>query len=361
VIVRGVRSNPLRSKGIRKEETGVATTNKVVRIAVDAMGGDHAPGEIVSGAVEAASSGGLQILLVGDAERVNAELVRHDADALPITIVPAEGVIEEGEQPARALRLKPRASVVISTGLVQKGLADAAVSLGSTGAAMAAAAVMLGTFEGIDRPAIGGPIMGVAPRTMVIDVGSNVDCRPSLLLSMGVIGDVFARTTWGIENPRVALLSVGGEVGKGNRQVREATELFEKSGLNFIGNVEANNIPEGKAEVVVADGFVGNVVMKLTEGLGAVLADRVRHRLKGKLAESEIEDLARDLFEVNNVAETFGGGPLLGVRGVIVLGHGRARADSVRRAIETAAQTVEAGFIPRLSDELDKARKQVGE
>jgi glycerol-3-phosphate acyltransferase PlsX len=220
---------------------------------------------------------------------------------------------------------------------------------------------MLGTFEGIDRPAIGGPIMGVAPRTMVVDVGSNVDCRPSLLLSFGVIGDVFARTTWGIENPRVALLSVGGEVGKGNRQVREATELFEKSGLNFIGNVEANNIPEGMAEVVVADGFVGNVVMKLTEGLGAVLADRVRDRLKGKLAASEVEDLARYLFEVNNVAETYGGGPLLGVRGVSVVGHGRARADSVRRAIDTARQTVEAGFISRLSDELDRVREQVGE
>jgi glycerol-3-phosphate acyltransferase PlsX len=275
--------------------------------------------------------------------------------------VPAEGVIEEGEQPARALRLKPRASVVVSTGLVQKGLADAAVSMGSTGAAMAAAAVMLGMFEGIDRPALGGPIIGVAPRTMVIDVGTNVDCRPSLLLSFGVIGDVFARTTWGIEDPRVALLSVGGEAGKGNRQVREATELFEKSGLNFIGNVEANNIPEGLAEVVVTDGFVGNVVMKLTEGLGAVLADRVRDRLKGKLPASEVEDLAQDIFEVNNAAETFGGGPLLGVRGISVLGHGRARAESVRRAIDTARQTVEAGFISRLSDELDRVRKRVGE
>ena len=337
----------------------MTTKAKVVRVAVDAMGGDHAPGEVVAGAVEAAREDGVEIALVGDPEMVRGELAGHDVAGLRITVIPAEGVIGEGEHPALALRQKPRASVLVSIGLVKQGLADATVTMGSTGAAMAAAAVVLGMLEGIDRPALGGPVIGVAPRTAIIDLGASVDCRPSQLLNFGVIGDVFARSFWGIENPRVALLSVGEEAGKGNRQVRETTELFERSGLNFIGNVEANDLPEGKTEVAVADGFVGNVVMKLTEGLGAAIAERLRVRLKGKLPGSEVRDLAREIYETSNVVETYGGGPLLGVRGVSVVGHGRGRAGAVRRAIGTARQTVESGFVSRLSDELAAIRERV--
>ena len=337
----------------------MTTKGKVVRVAVDAMGGDHAPGEVVAGAVEAAREDGVEIALVGDPEMVRGELAGHDVAGLRITVIPAEGVIGEGEHPALALRQKPRASVLVSIGLVKQGLADATVTMGSTGAAMAAAAVVLGMLEGIDRPALGGPVIGVAPRTAIIDLGASVDCRPSQLLNFGVIGDVFARSFWGIENPRVALLSVGEEAGKGNRQVRETTELFERSGLNFIGNVEANDLPEGKTEVAVADGFVGNVVMKLTEGLGAAIAERLRVRLKGKLPGSEVRDLAREIYETSNVVETYGGGPLLGVRGVSVVGHGRGRAGAVRRAIGTARQTVESGFVSRLSDELAAIRERV--
>ena len=338
----------------------MTSDDRVVTVAVDAMGGDHAPGELVAGAVSAARDGGVQIALVGDDEVVRGELSRHDAGRLPISVVPAEGVIEEGEQPALALRQKPRSSILVSTGLVKKGLADATVTMGSTGAAMAAAALLLGMFEGIDRPALGGPVLGVAPQTTIIDLGTNVDCRPSQLLSFGVIGGVFASSFWGIENPRVALLSVGGEAGKGNRQVREATELFEKSGLNFIGNVEANDLPMGRADVAVADGFVGNIVMKLTEGLGAALSERLRERLQGKLPESEIEDMAADLYAVNNAVETHGGGPLLGVKGVSVVGHGRGRAESVRRAIDTARHSVESGLVERLEVELAEVQARVG-
>ena len=153
--------------------------------------------------------------MVGDESAVGLELAKHDVAGLPIKIVPSEGVIEEGEPPARALRHKPRASVLVSTGLVKKGVADACVSMGSTGAVMAAAAVILGVFEGLDRPALGGPVVGVAPRTVLLDVGTNVDCRPAMLLSFGVIGAVFARSYWGVADPKVGLLSVGAEVGKG--------------------------------------------------------------------------------------------------------------------------------------------------
>ena len=325
------------------------------------MGGDNAPEEVVAGAVNVARQGDAQILLVGDADKVEAELSKHDTSGLPIGTIPSEGVIAEGEPPALALRQKPRASVLVATGLVKKGHADAAVSMGSTGAAMAAAAVVLGLIEGIDRPALGGPVIGLAPRTVIIDLGTNVDCRPSQLLSFAVIGDVFARHLWGVEKPRVGILSVGAEAGKGNRQVRETSELFEKSGLNFIGNVEADELPQSKAEVVVCDGFVGNVVMKLVEGLGQALSDHLRTKFRDTLPESQLDRLVEEVYEVNNVAETHGGGPLFGVNGVSVVGHGRARAEAVQRAVGTAKMVVESGFMDRLNEELAQVRAKVGE
>ena len=232
-----------------------------IRIAVDAMGGDHAPGEIVKGAVEFAKSGNAHILLVGDTEQVSTELAKHDTEGAPIAVIPSDGVIKEGDAPALALRQNPRASILVSTGLVKKGQADASVTMGSTGGAMAAAAVILGLAKGIERPALGGPVIGMAPRTVIVDLGTNVDCRPQQLVSFAVIGDVFAKHFWNIKKPRVALLSVGAESGKGNRQIRETSELLGKSGLNFVGNVEAHDLLPNSVEVAVCDGFVGNIVM----------------------------------------------------------------------------------------------------
>ena len=332
----------------------MATENRLTRIAVDAMGGDHAPAEIVAGAVQAAKNGGVQVMLVGDPERVEAELADHNTGALPIGTVPSEGVIAEGESPVMSLRQKPRASVLVSTGMVKKGQADGCVTMGSTGAAMAAAAFLLGMIEGIERPSLGGPVIGLAPRTVVIDLGTNVDCRPAQLLSFAVMGDVFARQFWGVERPRVALLSVGAEAGKGNRQTRETSELLSSSGLNFVGNVEANDLAGGSVDVAVCDGFVGNIVMKLTEGLGQGMSDHLRSLLQGRLPEPEVDELVRDVYELNNVVETLGGGPLLGVNGVSVVGHGRARADAVERAIGTAKLAVESGFIAKLNEELPR-------
>ena len=339
----------------------MAKENRPVRVAVDAMGGDHAPAELVAGAVEAARHDGVQIMLVGDPERVEAELSGLDAKDLPISTIPSEGVILEGEPPVLALRQKPRASVVVATGLLKEGRADACVTMGSTGAAMAAAAVILGVIKGIERPALGGPVVGLAPNTIILDVGTNVDCRPSQLLSFAVIGDVFARLLWGIEKPRVAILSVGAEAGKGNRQVKEATELLEKSGLNFIGNIEAGDIPHGRAEVVVCDGFVGNIVMKLTEGIGLALVEHLRTSLRESLSAESLDRVAKEVFEISNTAETRGGGPLFGVNGVSIVGHGAARSEAVRKAIGTAKMVVESGFITRLNEELAVVRSGVGE
>lgn len=334
--------------------------NNMVRIAVDAMGGDHAPAEVVAGAIEAAREGDVQIGLVGDPQILQAELAKHEISGLPIMPVPSDGVIGEREQPALALRQKPKASIVVATGLVKKGLADGAVTMGSTGAAMATAAVVLGTMEGIQRPALGGPVIGFAPRTAVLDLGTNVDCRPSQLLSFAVIGEMWARVYWNVESPRVGLLSVGAEFGKGNRQVRETSELFAKSGLNFVGNVEPNELARGGIDVVVADGFVGNVVMKLTEGIGQAAIDVIRERLAGTLPEAEIESLAQELYEKTNVVSTHGGGPLLGVKGVSVIGHGRGKREEVKRAIEQAKNWHKLDFVSKLSDALATVRSRVG-
>lgn len=332
----------------------------MVRIAVDAMGGDHAPTEVVAGAIEAAKQGDVQIGLVGDPQILQAELAKYDMSRLPIMPVPSDGVIGEGEQPALALRQKPKASIVVATGLVKKGMADGAVTMGSTGAAMATAAVVLGMMEGISRPALGGPVIGFAPRTAILDLGTNVDCRPSQLLSFAVIGDMWARTFWDVESPRVGLLSVGAEFGKGNRQVRETSELFAKSGLNFVGNVEPNELVAGNFDVVIADGFVGNVVMKLTEGIGQASVDLVRERLAGKLPDGEIEAITGELFAKTNVVSTHGGGPLLGVKGVSVVGHGRGKREEVKRAIEQAKSWHRLGVIDKLSDALTEVRSRAG-
>ena len=334
---------------------------KLIKIALDAMGGDNAPAELVAGAVQAVRENDVEVRVVGDEDKIEAELAKHDIAGLPIKSVPSEGFVKEGEQPAIVLRQRPRASIIIATGMVKLGFADGCVSMGSTGAAMAAAAIGLGMPEGVERPALGGPIIGLAPHTVIIDVGANVDCRPAQMLNFGVIGDLFARKFWDIERPRVALLSVGGEAGKGNRQVKDATELFEKSGLNFIGNVEANELPMSKAEVVVCDGFVGNIVMKLTEGLGQAMAEHLRASLQGKLPADELERVVKEVYELNNVAESWGGGPLFGVNGVSVVGHGRARADAVQRAIITAKRAVESGFVASLNEELVKVHARVGE
>lgn len=330
-----------------------------MRIAVDAMGGDNAPGELVAGAVAAAREGGTQILLVGDPEQVQAELAKHDISGLPIMPIPSEGVILEGEAPAMALRQKPRASILVSTGLVKQGKAHASVTMGSTGAAMAAAAVVLGLSEGVDRPALGGPVVGVSPNTFIIDLGTNVDCRPAQMLSFAVIGDVFARQFWGMERPRIALLSVGEETGKGNRQVREVTELLEKSGLHFIGNVEGNDLAAGKAEVIVCDGFVGNIVMKLTEGLGRALAAQVDAGLNGKLSDADRDLVIGNIHDLTNIVQTYGGGPIFGVNGISVVGHGAGDARAVQRAIGTAKFSHENNFIPELNEEMAQVFSKV--
>jgi len=328
---------------------------KLIKIALDTMGGDFGPEETVAGAVQAASNHDVSIQLIGDKNLVDAALSNYpEAKSLDIVVIPSEGVIYEHEQPAKAFRQKQQASIVIATQLVASHQSDACVSMGSTGASMAAAALIFGLMDGITRPALGGPIIGLAPKTIIIDVGTNVDCKPVQLLSFAIIGEVFANRFWNISKPKIGILSVGSEIGKGNRQVKETSELLSASGLNFIGNIEGSDLPTGSVDVVVCDGFIGNIVMKLTEGLGSELSKHLTGFLKEIIDSETAKNLEREIFKVTNPAAAYGAGPLLGVKGISFVGHGKSKRDEIAIAIATAKRAVELCFIDQIQKRLSE-------
>ncbi len=341
--------------------TGSSPAARALTVAVDAMGGDYAPAELVAGSVQAARKYGIQVILVGNRGAVETELAKHSAEGLPISIFASEGVVLETDHPARAMREKPRASVYETARLVKEGRAQAMVSLGSTGAAMASAAIILGLLEGVERPAIGGPLLGPLSQTVLVDLGSNVDCRPSQLVGFAAIGVAFARSIMGIENPRVGILSVGAEEGKGNRQVKETFSLLKDSGLNFVGNIEGGDFFLDKADVVVCDGFVGNVVLKFGEGLGLAMAHKLPSLLGGHLPPEVMKKVAEQLAALTNTVELGGGGPLFGVDGVVVVGHGRSKAATVAEAIHMARRAVDVRLVEAMRRELGALRQPVVE
>lgn len=330
--------------------------HKRVRVAVDAMGGDYAPAEVVRGTVQAARTTEVEIILVGPEEQLKVELTPHDTANLPLRIHHTDQLIADGEPPAAALRKKPRASVAVAARLVQEGRAEAAVSMGHTGAAMIAAHWILGGIEGIDRPVGGGIPFALAPQTVVLDMGANVDCKPRQFVQFAVLGTAYARCLLGLDNPTVALLATGSEEGKGNHQSREAYPLLKKSGLNFIGNVEGWDLLSGRANVIVCDGFVGNILLKFGEGLSAALARWLREKLDSLLPSTEVQCLTDELQGMMEVEKRIGGAPLLGVKGVMVVGHGRSRASGVEKAISQAKLAVESHLIETIEEELAKIR-----
>ena len=328
------------------------TTDKTYRIAVDAMGGDNAPAEIVAGAIDASKQSSISIQLVGVPQLLEPELAKYNFDDKALQVIPAENHITENEHPAVAMRQKPKSSIIVSTSLIKRGVADANVSMGSSGATMAAATIILGTLNGIERPAIGGPLLGFSPNMVILDAGANVDCKPSQLLSFAIMGEIFSKYVYKTPNPRVALLSVGSEDEKGNKQVKETSSILKNTSLNFIGNVEANDLMHNPADVVVCDGFVGNILMKLTEGLGGEIAKHLSSKLNSKLNPDDIKDISDEIYNMHNVAETKGGGPLFGVDGVSIIGHGKAKSDTVSRAIQTAKWCVEIDLVSKLKSGL---------
>ena len=330
-----------------------------MKIAIDAMGGDYAPAEIVKGAVIAAREYGVGIILVGPAERLEGELAKHDRSGTNIEIVATNEYLVEGEHPAYALRQKRHASIIVATKLVRDGKAAAVVGAGPTGGVVASALQVLGTVEGVARPVVGGPFLGFAPDTIMMDLGGNVDCRPDQLLDFAIVGTVYARKMLNIPNPSVALLSVGAEEGKGNEVVRESYPLFQKSGLNFIGNVEGYDILSGRANVIICDGFVGNILVKFCEALGKTVCQWLEDQLGGKLPESDIKEMVKSMLLATNPADAIGGGPLWAVNGIGVVSHGRSRHEEIAKAIGQAKSAVELDLVGSLKTELAAARSKL--
>ncbi len=331
-----------------------------MRIAVDAMGGDDAPGPVVEGALAAARHLDLEVLLVGPTATLEAELARHpDALSLPVRIVEAPEVVGMADAPVASLRRKPRASVKVAAELVARGEADAMFSAGSTGASVMAAYAAFGMLPGVDRPALATTIPTRAGRPAVLlDAGANADCRPHHLLQFGVMGAVFTRVVLGVPAPRVGLLSIGEEETKGNDLTREAHRLLKASGLNFIGNVEARDVYTGLADVIVCDGFTGNIALKISEGLVETVEALLGEELRGTFSSQVGYLLSRRAFRRFRRRvdySEYGGAPLLGVAGLSIVGHGRSSAKAVRNAVAMAARFAGSDFLSRVEHEIAAA------
>jgi len=329
-----------------------------MNVAVDAMGGDHAPEMVVQGAVEAVSELGIDIILVGHEKKIAKALNTRPAHG-HISFHHCEDVVEMDESPLKALREKKDASIKVAFDLVKDGHADAVISAGNSGATLAAGVLSLGRMKGVERPAIASIVPTEKGRVILIDAGANVDCRPAQLFQFGVMAQAFACSFLGMTDPKVGLLNIGEEEGKGNEQVRLAHELFERSELNFVGNVEGRDIPMGDVDIVVCDGFVGNVVLKLIEGnveaMGRVIERDLMSSFFGRvalaLARKPINGFKRKLDY-----EEHGGAPLLGINGVGVICHGSSSAKAIKNAISMAVQYVNNMVLEKMSLQL-KASK----
>lgn len=312
-------------------------------MAVDAMGGDHAPGEVVAGAVVAAQRLGVEVLLVGPDDQVREQLRRWRAPTDRVRVVHASQKVDMEESPTAALRRKPDSSIAKGLELVRAGQADAFFSAGNTGAVMAASLLTLGRVEGVDRPAVAAVLPTLRGRMVALDVGANVDCKPRHLVQFALMGSVYAERVLGIPSPRVGLLSNGEEAGKGNELVLRTAELLRATDLNFVGNVEGRAVFFGACDVLVCDGFVGNVVLKLGEGMAQglfqIIREEVRRSTRAKIAVWLLRSRLRALRRRIDYTE-YGGAPLLGVRGVVVIGHGASNAHAVYNALRVAQEGV---------------------
>lgn len=334
------------------------------RIAIDAMGGDHAPGEIVAGALRAREELGVEVLLVGDPHRVEAAL-QHHSSAASLEIVPAEGTVEMGEEPLSSLKRKPKASINVAMELVKQKQADAVVSAGHSGAAMAAALLRLGRLKGIDRPAIGAvfPTLIAGKPVIVLDVGANVDCRPKFLEQFAVMGSVYSEYVLGVPDPKVGLLNIGEEECKGNELALRAHQLLQENAhISFIGNAEGRDVLSGRFDVIVCDGFVGNVLLKFAEAIGEVALQILREELPqgmhGKLGTSLLKPNLRRIKQRMDHAE-HGGGLLLGVDGICIISHGSSQAPSIFNAIRLAREAVDNRVSDRIQASYTRQKSAV--
>jgi glycerol-3-phosphate acyltransferase PlsX len=321
-----------------------------MKIVVDAMGGDHAPAVVVDGAVQAARDLGLEIILVGRQEAVEPELDEYETAGLPISLHHASEVIEMDDHPAAAVRAKKDSSMVVAMEFVKGGKADAFFTAGNSGGALAAALFRLGRIRGIKRPAISTIFPSMTPQgyCFILDIGANADCKPEYLVQFAHMGSIYAERVLGVSNPRVAIVSNGEEEGKGNQLVKDTVPVLRASKLNFVGNAEGRDIPSGLADVIVTDGFTGNVIIKLAEGVSRMLLEILKEEITSSNLSKMGALLAKPAFDqVKSRLDyrEYGGAPLLGVDGPVIIGHGRSDARAIRNGIRMAAQTVENGVV----------------
>lgn len=325
-----------------------------VCVALDAMGGDAGPAVNVEGAVAAARELGLGVILVGVQEEIRRHLDRHDLRGLPIKVRHASEVVEMRESPSTALRKKKDSSIRVAVDLVRSGDADAVVSAGNTGAVMAITLVVLGPLAGVERPAIAAALPTLAGHAILLDVGANVDCKPRHLIQFAIMGNVYARQVLGKARPRVGLLSIGEEETKGNELTKEAFRaLEEEPGIEFIGNVEGVDVFKGYADVVVCDGFTGNVALKIGESVAetimALVREEVTADLRSRAGALLLKPAFRRLQRRLDYSEV-GGAPLLGVNGITIISHGRSSAKAIRNALRVAGDCVKSRVLDNIRD-----------
>ncbi len=329
-----------------------------MRIALDAMGTDDAPGSEVAGAVGALRDlrSDLEIVLVGDQGRIREELKRYEGvDLDRLRVEHARERIDPGESPALAVRRKPDSSIVVGLNLQKDDEADAFVSAGSTGAVMAASLLLLRPLPGVDRPAIGTLLPTASGACLMLDAGANVDCKPHHLLQFALLGNIYAQDLMGRERPRVGLLNIGEEPEKGDELSVEAYRLLTESSVNFVGNIEGRELIQGPVDVLVCDGFVGNVLLKFYESVAEFIIGLLRRELEQIEEELELEDI----FRILDYAE-YGGAPLLGVNGVSIVCHGQSPPKAVQNAIGVAAQAVSSSMVSHIAGELSGATEGTG-
>lgn len=326
-----------------------------MKIIVDAMGGDHAPEVVVEGAIAAVGEYGVEVVLVGRDEAINALLKRHRYSGSRISVYPAPEVIEMSESAATSVRRKRNSSIVVGVNLVKDGYGEAFFSAGNTGAVVCAATLGLGLLPGIERPGIAIVFPTVKGISIVIDVGANIDPKPTQLLQYGIMASAYSQYILNRQTPSVGILNIGEEEGKGTGFIKEARELLEKSHLNFIGNIEAKEFFSGKSDIIICDGFVGNVALKVSES--AVEAMQIflkRNLLSNPLGKLGLLLLKSSLmgFKKNLDYSEYGGAPLLGVNGVVIIGHGRSNAKAIKNAIRVAKEEVERKFNEKILEAL---------
>jgi phosphate acyltransferase len=333
-----------------------------MKIAVDAMGGDYAPEEIVLGAIDAVKTYKYDVVLVGDQDRIREVMAQYGAmESNRLTIVQASQVIEMGEHPAQAIRKKKDASIVVATRLVKQGVCDAVVAPGSTGAAVTAALLGLGRIPGIERPSIATPIPSKEGITVLLDSGANANSKPKHLVEGAIMGYHYAKYILGVSNPTVGLLNIGEEDSKGNEVAQATYPLLEKlKTISFYGNVEGRDIPEGTVDVVVCDGFVGNVILKFGEGMALFIIRLVKDTIKesgfvAKLGALAVLPVLKALKKRLDYTE-YGGAPLLGVNGSFIICHGSSKAKAIKNAIRVAGELVEQDVVGHIRSSMEEER-----